>query len=53
MHGLGPATSTSTSTGHTDVMLSIPAFYSEPDGTTSAQVAAGVSVSVQLHLPHL
>ena len=53
IHGLGPATSTSTSTGPTDLMLSIPAFYSESDGITSAQVAAGVSVSVQLRPSHL
>ena len=46
IHGLGPATSTSTSTGPTDLMLSIPAYDSESDGTTRAQVAAGVNVSV-------
>ena len=51
IHGLGPATSTST--GPTDLMLSIPAYDSESDGTTRAQVAAGVSVSVQLHPSHL
>ena len=48
MHGSGPATSTSTSNGTTDLMPSIPACDS--DTTTSAQVAAGVSVSVQLRL---
>ena len=53
IHGLGPATSTSTSIGPTDLMLSIPACTSETDGTTSAQVAAGVSVSVQLRPSHL
>ena len=53
MHGLGPATSTSTSTGPTGPMPFIPAFYSESDGITSAQVAAGVSVSVQLRPSHL
>ena len=51
--GLGPATLTSTSTGPTDLVLSIPACDSESDGTTSAQVAAGFSVSVQLHLASL
>ena len=44
MDGPGPAASTSTSTGTTDLMPSIPACDS--DGTTSAQLAAGVSVSV-------
>ena len=53
IHGLVPATSTSTSTGATDLMLSIPACDSESDGTTSAQVAAGISVSVQLRPSHL
>ena len=54
MHdGLGPATLTSTSTGPTDLMLSIPACDSELDGTTGAQVAAGISVSVQLRPSHL
>ena len=53
IHGLGLATSTLISTGPTDPMLSIPAFYSDSDGTTSAQVAAGVSVSVQLRPSHL
>ena len=53
LHGLGPATSTSTTTGPTDLMLSIPACDSESDESTSAQVAAGVNVSVQLHPPHL
>ena len=47
IHGLGPATSTLTSTGPTDLMLSIPACDSE---SISAQGAAGVSVSVQLFL---
>jgi hypothetical protein len=47
----GPATSTSTSTGTADFMPSIPACDS--DATSSAQVIAGVSVSVQLHLSHL
>ena len=53
IHGLGPATSTSTTTGPTDLMLSIPACDSESDESTSAQVAAGVNVTVQLHPPHL
>ena len=53
IHGLGPATSTPTSTGTTDLMLSIPACDSELDGTTGAQVAAGISVSVQLRPSHL
>ena len=53
IHGLGPATSTLTSTGPTDLMLSIPDCDSELDGTISAQVAAGVSVSVQLRPPRL
>ena len=52
IHGLGPATSTSTSAGPTDLMLSIPACDFESDGTTRAQVAAGVSVRVQLHPSH-
>ena len=47
IHELGPATSTSTTTGPTDLMQSIPACDSE---STSAQVAAGVSVSVHLFL---
>ena len=47
-HGPELATSTSTSTGTTDLMLSIPDCDTELDGTTSAQVVAGVSVSVQL-----
>ena len=51
IHGLVPATSTSTSTGSgaTDLMLSVPACDS---GTTSAQVAAGI-VSVQFRPSHL
>ena len=53
IHGLGPTTSTLRSTGPTDLMLSIPACDSESYGTTSAQVAAGVNVSVQLHPSHL
>ena len=54
MHdGLGPATLTSTSTGPTDLMLSIPACDSESDRATSAQVTAVVSVRVQLHPSHL
>ena len=53
IHGPGPVTSTSSSTGATDLMLSIPACNSESDGTTSTQVAAGISVSVQLRLSHL
>ena len=48
IHGLGPAASTSTSTGATDLMLSVPACDS--DGTASAQGAAGISVSVQFAL---
>ena len=44
IHGHGLAASTSTSTGTTDLMPSIPAFDS--DGTVSAQVTAGVSVRV-------
>ena len=52
IHGLVPATSTSTSTGSgaTDLMLSVPACDS---GTTSAQVAVGTSVSVQFRPSHL
>ena len=51
IHELGPATS---STGGTDLMPSIPACDSESVGTTtSAQVAAGISVSVQLRPSHL
>ena len=49
IHGSGPATST----GTTDPVPSILACGSELDGTTSAQVAAGVSVSVQLRPLHL
>ena len=52
-HGPELATSTSTSTGTTDLMLSIPDCDSELDGTTSAQVAAGVSVSVRLRPSHI
>ena len=48
MHGPELATSTSTSTGTTD-----PACDSELDETTSAQVAAGVSVNVQFRSSHL
>ena len=44
---LWPATSTSTTTGLTDLMQSTPACDSE---STSAQVAAGVRVSVHLFL---
>ena len=51
--GLVPATLTSTSTGTTDLMLSIPACDSESDGTTSTQVAADINVSVQLCSLHL
>ena len=50
-HGPGTAASTSTSTGTTDLVPSIPSFDSA--GTTSAQVTAGVSVSVQLRPSHL
>ena len=55
IHGLGPAISTSTRTGATDLMLSIPACDDESDtsGATSAQVGAGISVSVQLRSSHL
>jgi hypothetical protein len=50
IHGPGPATSTSTLiTSTTDLMPSIPAS----DATASAQVTAGVSVSVQLRPSHL
>ena len=50
MHRTAPATSTSTLiTSSTDIMPSIPAS----DATASAQVAAGVSVSVQLRQSHL
>ena len=50
IHGSGPATSTSTPiTSTTDIMQSIPAG----DATASAQVAAGISVSVQLRQLHL
>ena len=52
MHGLGRATSLSTSTGITDLMPSVPAC--DPDTTaTQVQAATGVSVSVQLRLSHL
>ena len=46
LHGPGPlaAASTSTSTGTTVLMPSIPSF--ELDGTARVQVAAGVSVRV-------
>ena len=47
IHGPGPATSMSISTGTTDLMPSVPACDSESDET---QVATGVSVSVQLRL---
>ena len=53
IHGLGPATSTSTSTGATDLMLSNPACDSESDWTKGAQVVAGVSVSFRLRPSHL
>jgi hypothetical protein len=50
IHGLGPATSTSTLiTSTTDLIPSIPTG----DATASAQVTAGVSVSVQLRPSHL
>ena len=52
-HGPELATSTSTSTGTTDLMLSIPDCDFELDGTISAQVVAGVSVSFQLRRSHL
>ena len=52
IHGLGPATSTSTRTGATDLMLSNPVCDNESDRVTSAQVAAGVSVSVLLRPSH-
>ena len=52
IHGPGPATSTSTViTSTTDLMPLIPACDS--DATVSAQVSAGVSVSVQLRPSHL
>ena len=44
MHGPGTVASTSTSTGTTDLITSIPSFDS--DGTANAQVTAGVSVRV-------
>ena len=44
IHGRGPAALTSTSTGTTDLMPSIPACDS--DGTASAQATAGVNVRV-------
>ena len=50
MHGPGLATSTSTSTGTTDPASSCD---SELDETTSAQVAAGVTVSIQFRSSHL
>ena len=50
---LVPATLTPTSTGATDLMLSIPACDSESDETTSTQVAAGINVSLQLCSLHL
>ena len=46
IRGSGLATSTSTSAGTSDLMPSIPVFDSESDGTASAQVTAGVSVTV-------
>ena len=46
IHGPGPATSTSTLIASHDLMPSIPA--SDSDAIASAQVTAGVSVSVQL-----
>ena len=50
IHVPGPATSTSgLIISTTDLMPSIPAS----DATASAQVTAGVSVSVQLRLSHL
>ena len=49
IHGLGPATSTSTTTDPTDLMPSIRAFDSESKSTQVA-AQAGVSVSVQLFL---
>ena len=51
IHEPGPVTSASTSTGTIDPIPSIPAYHSESDGT--AQVAAGVIVSVQLRSLHL
>ena len=45
IHGLGPAISTSTKTGATDLMLSFPACDDESD---ASEVAAGITVSVQL-----
>ena len=42
IHGRGPASSTSTSTGTTDLMASIPAF--DANVTASAQITAGDSV---------
>ena len=44
IHGPGTVASTSTSTGTTDLITSIPSFDS--DGTANAQVTAGVSVRV-------
>jgi hypothetical protein len=51
IHGPGPATSTSTLITSTDLMPSVPATSS--DATASAQVSAGVSVSIQLRASHL
>jgi hypothetical protein len=49
-HGSAPATSTSSLiTGTTDLMPSVPAC----DATASAQVIAGVSVSVEFRPSHL
>ena len=44
IHGPGPASFASTSTGTTDPMPSLLACDTESDGTTSAQVTASVSV---------
>jgi hypothetical protein len=50
LHGPEPATSTSTLiTSATDLLSSTPTY----DATASAQVTAGVSVSIQLRPSHL
>ena len=51
IHAPAPATLTPTSTGNFDLISSIPACDS--NATASAQVTAGVSVSVQLRPAHL
>ena len=52
IHGPGPASFASTSTGTTDPMPSLLACDTESDGTPSAQVTASVSV-IQFRPSHL